>query len=110
VGCAADSRGAPEAGHRDFPATVSKYVVRHRKPPSRTWRTFLDNHLRSLVSVDFFSVPTVTFKVLFVFVVLAPQETRRACQRSRRPHGPVDGPGDRRGVPLGHRTALLAAR
>jgi hypothetical protein len=41
-------------------ATVSKYVVRHRKPPSQTWRT--ENHLRSLVSVDFFIVPTVTFK------------------------------------------------
>jgi hypothetical protein len=45
-------------------ATVSKYVVRHRKPPSQTWRTFLANHLGSLVSVDFFVVPTVLFKVL----------------------------------------------
>src|SRR5262249_43083731 len=52
-------------------AAVSKYIVRHRRPPSQTWRTFLDNHLRSLVSVDFFIVPTVTFKVLFLFVVLA---------------------------------------
>src|SRR5262249_23243197 len=52
-------------------AAVSKYMVRHRRPPSQTWRTFLDNHLRSLVSGDFFTVPTVTFKVLFVFVVLA---------------------------------------
>jgi putative transposase len=51
-------------------AAVSKYVVRHRRPPSQTWRTFLDNHLGSLVSVDFFVVPTVMFKVLFVFVIL----------------------------------------
>jgi hypothetical protein len=51
-------------------AAVSKYLGRRRKPPSPTWRSFLDNHLRSLVSVDFFIVPTVTFKVLFVFVVL----------------------------------------
>ena len=57
-------------------ATVSKYLVRHRAPPSQTWRTFLDNHLRSLVSVDFFTVPTVTFKVLFVFVVLAHHRRR----------------------------------
>jgi hypothetical protein len=57
-------------------ATVSKYVVRHRKPPSQTWRTFLDNHIRSLVSVDFFTVPTVLFKVLFVFVVLAHDRRR----------------------------------
>src|SRR5215831_4864392 len=57
-------------------ATVSKYMVRHRRPPSQTWRTFLDNHLRSLVAVDFFTVPTVTFKVLFVFVVLAHHRRR----------------------------------
>jgi putative transposase len=57
-------------------ATVSKCLVRHRAPPSQTWRTFLDNHLRSLVSVDFFTVPTVTFKVLFVFVILAHHRRR----------------------------------
>ena len=57
-------------------ATVSKYVVRHRKPPSQTWRTFLENHLGSLVSVDFFVVPTVMFKVLFVFLVLAHDRRR----------------------------------
>jgi putative transposase len=40
-------------------ATVSKYLVRHRTPPSQTWRTFLANHVGTLVSVDFFVVPTV---------------------------------------------------
>ena len=52
-------------------ATVARYMVRHRKPPSQTWRTFLDNHVRDLVSVDFFIVPTATFQVLFVFLVLS---------------------------------------
>jgi len=42
-------------------ATVSKYLVRHWRPPSQTWRTFLDSHVGSLVSVDFFVVPTVMF-------------------------------------------------
>ena len=51
-------------------ATVSKYMVRARKPPSQTWRTFLDNHLKDLVAIDFFTVPTATFRVLFVLVVL----------------------------------------
>ena len=50
--------------------------MRHRKPPSQTWRTFLDNHLRSLVSVDFFTVPTVRFQVLYVFLVLAHDRRR----------------------------------
>ena len=57
-------------------AAVSKYMVRHRKPPSQTWRSFLDNHLRDLVSIDFFTVPTATFRVLFVFVVLCHNRRR----------------------------------
>ena len=52
-------------------ATVGHYMVRRRPPPSQTWRTFLTNHVSQLVSVDFFVVPTFTFRVLFVFVVLA---------------------------------------
>ena len=51
-------------------ATVAKYMVRHRKPPSQTWRTFLKNHAKDLVSADFFVVPTITFQLLFVFVIL----------------------------------------
>ena len=51
-------------------AAVSKYMVRHRKPPSQTWRSFLDNHVKDLVSVDFFTLPTATFRVLFVFIIL----------------------------------------
>ena len=57
-------------------ATVSKYLPRRRKPPSQTWRSFLGNHLDTLVSVDFFTVPTVLFHVLFVFVVLAHDRRR----------------------------------
>ena len=51
--------------------SVGKYMIRHRKPPTQTWRTFLDNHIRQLVSVDFFTVPTIRFQVLYVFLVLA---------------------------------------
>ena len=57
-------------------ATVSKCLPRRRKPPSPTWRSFLENHVGSLVSVDFFVVPTVFFQVLFVFVVLAHDRRR----------------------------------
>jgi hypothetical protein len=38
--------------------SVSKYMVRSRRPPSQTWRTFLENHVQSMVTVDFFAVPT----------------------------------------------------
>jgi hypothetical protein len=52
-------------------ATLAKYMPRRRKPPSPTWRSVLDNHLKQIVAIDFFTVPTVTFHILFVFVVLA---------------------------------------
>src|SRR4051794_39037097 len=56
--------------------SVSKYLVRNRKPPSQTWRTLLENHLKSLVSVDFFTVPTIRFQVLYVCLVLAHERRR----------------------------------
>jgi putative transposase len=57
-------------------SSVSKYMVRCRKPPSQTWRTFLENHAQQLVSIDFFTVPTIRFQVLYVFVVLAHERRR----------------------------------
>jgi transposase InsO family protein len=56
--------------------SVSKYMVRSRKPPSQTWRTFLKNHLQQLVSIDFFTVPTIRFQILYVFLVLAHDRRR----------------------------------
>src|ERR671930_1635716 len=52
-------------------ATVSEYMVRPRRPPSQAWRTFLKNHAQDLVALDFFTVPTVIFRVLFVLVMLS---------------------------------------
>src|SRR2546422_4025141 len=52
-------------------ATVSKYMPRQRRPPSQVWRTFLKNHAQDLIALDFFTVPTATFRVLFVLVVLS---------------------------------------
>ena len=56
--------------------SVGKYMARHRKPPSQTWRTFLENHVETMVSVDFFTVPTIRFQVLYVFLVLAHDRRR----------------------------------
>ena len=52
-------------------STIEKYRVRPRRPASPAWRAFLKTHLTELVALDFFTVPTVGFKVLFVLVVLA---------------------------------------
>ena len=51
-------------------STVAKYMIRHRKPPSQTWRTFLDNHVGDIAAIDFFVVPTVRFRSLYCFIVL----------------------------------------
>jgi transposase InsO family protein len=56
--------------------TVSRLMPKYRKPPSQTWRAFLNNHVQDLVSIDFFTVPTATFRVLFVLVVLAHHRRR----------------------------------
>ena len=57
-------------------STVETYRPRPTKPPSPTWKTFLKNHVQDLVALDFFVVPTVTFRVLFVLVILAHERRR----------------------------------
>jgi transposase InsO family protein len=57
-------------------ATVSKYMVHHYKPPSQTWRAFLKNNVKDIISLDFFTVPTATFRVLFVFLVMSNDRRR----------------------------------
>ena len=58
-------------GIRVSERTVSRLMPKRTKPPSQSWRTFLDNHLRELVAIDFFTVATATLRVLFVLVVLS---------------------------------------
>lgn len=57
-------------------STVEKYRPRPKKPLSPTWKTFLKNHVQDLVAMDFLVVPTVTFRVLFVLVILAHDRRR----------------------------------
>ena len=56
--------------------TLAKYMRRTLRHPSPTWRAFLDAHLQDIVAVDFVVVPTLTFRLLFAFVVL--RHDRRA--------------------------------
>src|SRR5258708_17035070 len=57
-------------GYKVAESTVAKYRVRNHKPPSQTWKSFLRNHANEIVAIDFFTVPTVTFHILYAFVVL----------------------------------------
>ena len=56
--------------------TVAKYLGRRPSSPSPTWRTFLRTHLSQCASIDFFTVPTPTFRVLFVLVILSHDRRR----------------------------------
>jgi putative transposase len=60
-------------------SSVAKYMARHRHPPLQTWRTFLANHIEQIMAADFFIVPTATYRLLFVLVILA-HEHRRVVQ------------------------------
>src|SRR5580700_525714 len=77
-------------------STVARYLSRSRRPPSSTWRTFLTNHLAQTAAIDFLTVPTATFRVLFVVVVLA-HERRRLLHFGVTEHPQRSGPCSRCG-------------
>ena len=52
-------------------STVAKYMVRQKGRPSQNWKTFLENHLGEIAAIDFLTVPTITFRTLYIFVVLS---------------------------------------
>jgi len=52
-------------------ATVARYMVKSPQPPAQTWLTFIKNHTSKIAAIDFFTVPTVAFKTLYIFVVLS---------------------------------------
>jgi putative transposase len=57
-------------GYEVAALTVGKYMCRRSPSPSPTWRSFLEAHLKEIAAVDFFMVPTLTFRLLFGFIVL----------------------------------------
>jgi transposase InsO family protein len=55
--------------------TVAKYMAKRRRPPSQGWKTFLHNHADGIASMDFFVVPTISFRLLYGLLIL--QHARR---------------------------------
>jgi hypothetical protein len=55
--------------------TVAKYMARRRQPPSQGWKTFMRNHADGIASMDLFVVPTISFRLLYGFLIL--QHSRR---------------------------------
>jgi putative transposase len=70
--------------------TVSRWLSRAPKDPEsvRRWQAFLHNHREAIAAMDFFTVPTLTFGVLYCFFVIA-HDRRRVlhCNVTRHPTG-----------------------
>src|SRR6267143_5222431 len=89
--------------------TVSRLLPKRRSPPSQTWRMFLTNHVRDLVSIDFVTVPTARLRVLFGHP-RPPPPARPPLQRDRASHRRLDRPAARRYLPRRLRAALSPPR
>ena len=52
--------------------TVAHYLrrMRRRGDPGEDWRTFLENHREVIVALDFFTVPTIKFQLLYCLFVI----------------------------------------
>jgi putative transposase len=72
--------------------TVAKYMGRRRQPPSQTWCTFLRNHVGQIIAADFFVVPTVTCRLVFVLVLIAHERRRIRRGGHLASNGGVDDP------------------
>jgi hypothetical protein len=70
VGRPADSRRIVDLGIDVAESTVSRDMVRRRRPPSQGWKTFLRNHAAGIASLDLFVVRTIKFKLLDGLVIL----------------------------------------
>jgi putative transposase len=63
-------------GIRVSDSTVLKYRPQPHGPPSQSWKSFLRNHMSETVALDFFTVATVRFKVLYVLLVMSHERRR----------------------------------
>ena len=86
-------------------STVSEYMVKHRGPPSQTWRTFLRNHADAIAAIDLCVVPTLTFGC--PLRSCEPWSTTAVVVRGNHASdGGVASAAARGGISVGHGTAV----
>ena len=72
----------PKMGIERGQTTMAEYIARHGQPlPVRAGQPFLQNHTKELVSLDFFVVPTITFELPFMLVILSHDRRVRVWRR-----------------------------
>ena len=89
--------------------TVSRLLPKRCAPPSQTWRPLLANHVRDVVAIDFFTVPSAGLRVLFVLIVLA-HHRRRVVHFNVTEHPTAHWTADRGRLPERLRAVLSPAR
>jgi len=91
-------------------STVSTYMIRRRRPPSQSWRTFLRNHAEAIAAIDLCVVPTVRFERLFAFIIIGHGRRQLlVCGNPASDRG-VAGTADCRGLSVGDGPDLSGAR
>lgn len=85
LGIAADPVRAALLGHKVAKSTIERYMVKRPKEPSQAWRTFLRNHMSVSAACDFFVGPSITFKMLCVFIVMS-HDSRRILHLNATKH------------------------
>src|SRR6201981_550601 len=82
-------------------SSVAKYMVKRRGPPSQGWRTFLRNHAPDIAAMDLFVVPTISFGLLFAFVIVRLDRRALYLDQCHKPSdGGMDCASDYRGISL----------
>ena len=90
--------------------SIRRYRGGPPRAPSQTWRTFLLNHRPHIWAADLFTVPTLTFKTLYVLVFIAHGRPRAGPrQRDGQPYGSLGLATGDRGDALGHQATASAA-
>ncbi len=100
---APDPRRTPEARHRGLRGDPCPSIWHgSRSRHQETWRAFLGNHSKALASIDFFVLPTATFRLLMVFIVLHHErKADRPLRRDGTPNCGMGGAADHRSISMG---------
>jgi transposase InsO family protein len=86
--------------------TVAKYMARRRRPPSQGWKTFLRNHADGIASMDLFVVPTISFRLLYGFLILRHSRREILWLGERASERPMDRPSSLRGMRMATGAAI----
>jgi hypothetical protein len=90
--------------------TVAKYMARRRRPPSQGWKTFLRNHADGIASMDLFVVPTISFRLLYGFLILQHSRRQLVAGCDRTPERPLDCPATDRSLRLATGATIYRSR